>query len=210
MSGSPDMICKRMISKVDYIIAGFIGFLVGVFSIPTLLNIGIRDQKILLAVPLVVPFIWAVGVWLGGMLARRIRVFAQFSKFVAVGFLNTALDFGVLNLLSMITGITAGFVVGGVNIPGVALSVTNAYFWNKFWVFKDRDDKSIFSDLPKFAVVSIAGILINSGIVILLTTYVPVPVFLTDERWLNLAKVAASFVSLITNFLGYKFLVFRV
>lgn len=209
MSGSPDMICKRMISKVDYVIAGFIGFLVGVFSIPTLLNIGIRDQKILLAVPLIIPFIWAIGVWFGGMLARRIRVFAQFSKFVAVGFLNTALDFGVLNLLSMITGITAGFVVGGVNIPGVALSVTNAYFWNKLWVFKDRDDKNIFSDLPKFAVVSIAGILINSGIVILLTTYVPAPVFLTDERWLNLAKVGASFVSLITNFLGYKFLVFR-
>ena len=55
----------------------------------------------------------------------------------------------------------------------------------------------------------IIGIFINSGIVIFLTTCVD-PLFnLSPERWLNIAKVCATAISLIFNFLGFKFLVFR-
>ena len=57
---------------------------------------------------LIVPLLWIVGVNLGYFLGRWFSFFNQFGKFVAIGFTNAAVDFGVLNYLISITGITAG------------------------------------------------------------------------------------------------------
>jgi putative flippase GtrA len=107
-------------------------------------------------------------------------------------------------------GITAGFVIGGVNIPGFLVAVTNSFFWNKFWVFRDRGKgEPLLHDFPEFLAVTIGGALINSGIVIGLTTYVA-PLFgLGAGAGLNVAKAAATAVTLFWNFAGYKFVVFR-
>jgi len=197
------------ISRIDYLIAALVGFLVGVFAIPTMVNLGIHSRVILFVLPLVIPPLWILGVWLGGFLGRWLPFMTLLGKFVAVGFLNTSIDFGILNILSMVSGITKGFIVGGVNIPGFAAAVMNSYFFNKFWVFKDRGDKGIFDDFPTFMAVTIAGLFLNSTVVILITTYSS-PLFgASESTWLNFAKAFAAVVSLGWNFLGYKFFVFR-
>lgn len=199
-----------MITKIDYSIGALVGFLAGVFLIPTLINLGLRTQWILMAVPLVVPPVFAMGVWVSGILARRLSFFAQLGKFIAVGFLNTAIDFGILNLLSMATGITSGFVIGGVNAPGFAVAVMNSYFWNQFWVFKGRSEgEGMFHDFPKFLTVMLIGLALNSGIIFFLTTYVPPFFGLAGTAWLNVAKAFATAIVLGWNFLGLKFLVFK-
>jgi putative flippase GtrA len=198
-----------MINKQDYLIAALVGFLVGVFAIPTVINLGIRSKAILLVLPLLVPPLWVFGVWLGGFLGRWLPFMAQLGKFAAVGFLNAAIDFGTLNLLSAATNITKGLVIGGVNIPGFALAVMNSYFWNKFWVFKDRDDKGVFGDFPTFLAVTVVGLIINSGAVVVITTYISPFFGINDSAWLNFAKAVAAVVSLGWNFIGYKFFVFR-
>lgn len=196
-----------MITKHDYAIGALLGFLVGIFALPTLINLGLRDLRILAVVPLALPPIWVFGLFLGKFLSRWLSFLAQFSKFAAVGFLNTTIDFGVLNILSMITGVTAGFVLGGVNIPGFAIAIINSYFFNKFWVFKGGG--GILHDFPKFLGVTLVGLLINSALIILITTYIP-PLFAAGESvWLNMAKAAATITSLFWNFLGFKFFVFR-
>jgi putative flippase GtrA len=43
----------------------------------------------------------------------------QFGKFLAVGTLNTGIDFGTLNLLSWLTGIYGGVQLAPINVPGV-------------------------------------------------------------------------------------------
>lgn len=197
-----------MITKQDYAIGSLVGFLTGIFALPTFINLGLRDLGMLSVVPLIFPVLFVFGVWLTKFLSRRLAVMAQFGKFAAVGFLNTAIDFGVLNILSMITGVTAGFVLGGVNIPGFILAVSNAYFWNKFWVFRDREG-GVLSDFPRFLAVSLIGLLINSGTVVIFTTYLPLLSGLSGTTWLNVAKVIATVISLAWNFFGYKFLVFR-
>ena len=198
------------ITKIDYIIGGLVGFLAGICVIPTAYNLGAHSAAKLLALPWIVALVFAAGMWIAGVLARRMSFFTQFSKFVAVGFLNTAIDFGMLNLLSRILGISAGFILGGVNIPGFVVAVSNSYFWNKLWVFQERrQGESLFQDFPKFFAVTAIGLLINSAIVIAVTTYVP-PVFgVSKALWLNLGKVGATVVTLIWNFAGYKFFVFR-
>ena len=193
--------------KIDYAISGLIGFFAGIFAIPVLINLGHRDPVILLALPWVFAIASVIGAAVAGFLGRKFAFFIQFAKFAVVGVLNTAIDFGVLNIISLITGVTSGLVVGGVNLPGVALALANAYLWNKFWVFGHRDNKGALNDLPKFLLVSGIGIVINSGIVILATSY-PV-VSINAKTWLNLAKLCATAFSLVWNFLGYKFIVFR-
>lgn len=196
-----------MLGKQDYLIAALVGFLTGVFAVPTSINLGVRSRLILMLLPLAVALLFALGVWLAGFLSRWLSFFAQLSKFAAVGFLNTSIDFGILNLLSAATGVTSGFVVGGVNVPGFSAAVINSYLWNKFWVFRGREQ--VLRDFPKFFAVSFAGLLLNSGIIIFMTTYVPAAFGIGNAAWLNFAKVLATALVLVWNFLGYKFLVFR-
>lgn len=198
-----------MITKFDYALAGLIGFFAGMFLIPVLLRVQIRDPAVLLATPWVIAAVVLFGVWIGEQLARIKPIFSQLAKFATVGILNTSIDFGILNLLSIATGITKGFVIGGVNVPGVALAITNAYFWNKFWVFSAKDNKGALHDFPKFILVSGSGILLNSGIVIFITSYTGPGFGLEEGIALNVAKVIATPLSMTWNFLGYKFVVFR-
>lgn len=203
------------ISKKDYYIAAIVGTLTGIFAIPTLFHLGLRNPFVFLFSIAIISVLWPFGVWLGIFLSRWLPFMAQVGKFVAVGFLNTAIDFGVLNLLSFLSGVTAGFVVGGVNIPGFIVAVSNSYLWNKLWVFKSESEKGsparegLFHDFPIFFAVSAIGLLLNSGMVILITTFVSPPFAVGAEAWLNVAKVIATVVSLVWNFLGFKFLVFK-
>lgn len=190
----------------------FVGFLTGVFAVPTAYNLGVRSKLILLALPLILPPFFALGVWIGKILGKKIAFLPQFSRFVAIGFLNTAIDFGVLNLLSSASGVTSGLIVGGINIPGFLIAVTNSYVWNKLWVFRNTDGttkEGFFHDLPKFLAVTVLGVALNSGIVVLATTYINPIATSNASVWLNLAKAAATLLTLVWNFLGYKFVVFK-
>jgi len=199
-----------MVNKKDYYIAALVGFLTGIFAILMFFNLGLRNKEFLFALPLTIPFVFAFGVWFGKFLSRWMPFMEQFARFVAVGFLNTAIDFGLLNVFSLLTSITAGLKVGGVNVPGFVVAVLNSYFWNKLWVFKDRSDRNAMADFPKFLAVTVIGLFINSGLVILITTYVaPFAGILNPTAWLNVAKALAAPISLIWNFAGFKFLVFR-
>ncbi len=92
----------------------------------------------------------------------------QLAKFAAVGILNTAINFGVLNLASLLTGITAGLAIGGLNIPATIVAAANSYAWNKLWVFKKEEPKKSWRDIIPFAVVTTVGALITSWVVFLL------------------------------------------
>ncbi len=196
--------------KNDYYIAAFIGFFAGIFAIPIVLNVGFAERILLLGMPWIGAAGLAAAVFLGGVLGRRIMIFVQFSRFAAVGILNTAIDFGILNTLSLVSGATAGLVIGGVNLPGFSIAVFNSYLWNKLWVFQDRPHgEKLFHDFPRFLMVTGVGVVVNSALVVILTTYGGPLVDIEPARWLNIAKVMATAVTFLWNFTGYKFIVFR-
>lgn len=197
-----------MVSNFDYAVAALAGFFAGIFLIPTLLNLGLRDPILLLGLPWAFALIYAVGIYAAEILSRRITSLAQFSKFLAVGFLNTTIDFGVLNLLSLATGITSGLIIGGVNIPGFAVAVVNSYFWNKYWVFRDREG-AVFSDAPRFLAVTGSAALLNSGVIAFITETSPSLFGLSPELTLNIVKAGATVLIFLWNFFGFKLFVFR-
>lgn len=144
-----------------------------------------------------------------GFLTRTVR---QFSKFVVVGLLNTGIDFAILNALTILTGITQGASMILLNTISFTAATTNSYFLNKHWTFRDKEKNSEEKKFFQFIAVSLIGAVINGGIVFAVTTYAK-PAFgslgLGDQLWVNIAKVLATGISLVWNFLGYKFVVFK-
>lgn len=185
-----------------------IGFLTGFLLIPTLWNAGVRNLWIYLLSPIAFMFL-AVGlIKIGNRMSRHLSISFQFSKFIVVGLMSTSIDFGVLNTLSILSGVKAGLAVGAINIPGFSVAVFNAYLWHKMWVFGKRGEEHIMSDFPKFLLITGIGVLINSAILTLVTTHISPPLSISESLWLNLAKGFATVFSLIWNFIGYKFVVF--
>ncbi len=133
----------------------------------------------------------------------------QFIRFGIVGGLNTAIDFGVLNLLSFITGITKGTGLVPLNMISFTVAVINSYYLNKYWAFKDQSSGEGMKKFSLFLVISVIGALINTGTVTLVATSLEPWFGLGPTPWLNVAKVLATGLSLIWNFIGYKLLVFK-
>jgi putative flippase GtrA len=133
----------------------------------------------------------------------------QFLKFVVVGVINTAINFAVLNILSALTGITSGSGIIPLAVVAFAIATTNSYIWNKRWSFKDQSKTDTGRKFSYFLIVSIIGAGINSGTVYLITTYIPPMFGLSPQLWLNVAALAATGISLVWNFIGYKVFVFK-
>ena len=144
-----------------------------------------------------------------GFFGRLVR---QFSKFATVGLLNTAIDFAILNILTIITGFTVGVGLFVLNTISFTAATVNSYFFNKHWTFRDKSRDEEEKKFVQFLAISVVGAGINGGVVVLVTTFIS-PMFaslgLADQLWVNIAKVFATGVSLVWNFVGYKFIVFK-
>jgi putative flippase GtrA len=136
------------------------------------------------------------------------KIIRQFSKFVVIGFVNTAIDFAVLNLLMWWTGVYQGAWIVLLNAISFTIAVINSYFWNKYWTFRDKNEVGV-KEFSQFIMVTLIGLAINSGVVYGMTTLIPPFFGLSPELWANFAKAAATGLSLIWNFIGYKFFVFK-
>lgn len=133
----------------------------------------------------------------------------QFLKFAVVGGLNTGIDFGILNGLSYLTGITKGAQL--IPLKGAAFLAANinSYLFNKHWTFKDKSSDDGAKKFSVYLAVSIVGAFINLTTVYLMTTYIQAPFGLSESLWLNVSNLIATGLSLIWNFIGYKLIVFR-
>lgn len=142
--------------------------------------------------------------------ARLMRVAKQFIKFGIVGGINTAIDFGVLKALLMVTGITSGFELAVLNAISFSVAVVNSYFMNKRWTFEDktRDPNESFK-FSQFFVVSVIGLGVNSGIVYAFATFISPQFGISAQNWVLVGKLFATGASLVWNFVGYKLFVFR-
>lgn len=137
------------------------------------------------------------------------RTFLQFGKFVIIGFINTAIDFAVLNMLMYLTNIYKGQEIIIFNAISFTVAVTNSYIMNKYWTFGDKNREGTAKQFIEFLAVSIVGIILNTAIVYGVTTLVQPMFGMGIKLWANFAKAMATAVVLGWNFIGYKFFVFK-
>ena len=140
---------------------------------------------------------------------NRIPLVKQFAKFAVVGGINTLIDFIVLNVEMSLTGITSGPYMYILNSISFSVATVNSYFMNKHWTFEDRTRQQEGTKFSQFLAVSIVGVIINSTVVFLITSYTSPMFGLSDQLWANVAKLMATAISLIWNFVGYKIWVFK-
>lgn len=201
----------------DYRIAAIVGFFTGVFILPLLYNLeivfpfGIPRPVVLAGIPV----LWMLGILLGKILSRWFRIMAQFSRYVAAGFLSFAIDFGIFNLLIMLTDIASGGWLAAFKGTSYVFANINAYMWNKYWVFRlyTPGEKislgSVLQEYGRFLVVSLMGFIINVSITSFFVDVVGLQFGFSDKLWANIAAVIATAIAIIWNFAGYKLFVFK-
>ena len=199
-----------MIIKKDLKIVALAGFLIAILAIPITSNLGL--PPILksfggIGVSVILFVLTLVGFLILDFFSRWLAILRQITKFIIVGGLNTFLDFAVLNFLIASSGIVAG--LGFSFFKGISFlaAVTNSYFWNKYWTFESQTKKEL--EFVQFAVVSTIGFFINVGVASFIVNNIGVPSAVSPTLWANFGALVAVAASLIWNFLGYKFIVFR-
>ncbi|MFC1700542.1 GtrA family protein [Patescibacteria group bacterium] len=191
--------------KIDALFGLIIGEVVSWFLMIIIKSL---DQTIpyLWTLPIILPILSVIGLYVSYLISRKIPVFYQIAKFALIGFSNAAIDFGVLNLLMWQTGIYKGGFIIVFNVVAFIVAVINSYSWNKVWTFQSKGG-NVKSEFIQFITIAVIGSAINTSIVYGVSTFVP-PIF-SPELWVNFAKVLATFFSMVWNFVGYKFIVFK-
>ncbi len=120
----------------------------------------------------------------------------QLFRFGITGAAGFIIDFGVTYLLKEKLKVHKYIA----NSVAFILAATNNYFLNRNWTF-ENSDPDMTGQYITFMIVSMGGLLVNNGTIWLLN----------DRRKMNfwLAKFLAVFVSMIWNFIGYKFFTFN-
>lgn len=126
--------------------------------------------------------------------------------FLAVGILNTAVDFAVLNLLIALTHYHGGPWLLVFNSISFLAAVINSYIWNGRITFRHHERGDAWRFL-RFVALNAVGLGINS-----LTVWFMTP--LMDTLFsivvaVNVSKVLATVFSLIWNYISIKRWIFR-
>jgi putative flippase GtrA len=122
------------------------------------------------------------------------------AKFGIVGAINTALDFGIFNLLY----VGLGWPAMGANSASVAVAATSSFFMNRHWTFRHRARTALRREYTLFFLLNGVGLLIASACILV----VEQGLHQTGPLWLNIAKVAGLVLGMVFRFTTYKRFVF--
>lgn len=130
----------------------------------------------------------------------------KFLKFGVVGASGAVIDFGLTALCKGILGIPELLA----NAIGFTLAATSNYYLNRVWTWKSTS-KQVGIEYAKFFFVSLIGLGLNSLIVFPLKDISIVPRFfdtrLDWDFWI--AKIIATAIVMVWNFLANNFFTFR-
>lgn len=200
-------------TKKDYYLVSIVGILFGVFSLPILENLNIPRWELTFAsgaTMIIGFFLFAnFAMWVASLIGIRSLGMFQFAKYGAAGALSAFIDLGILNIFSLIFNVYSGTPILVFNSIGFLIATTNAYFWNRLWVFKKEGERPNLKEYARFICVTFTGLLLNTGIVYLMTTVIGAPAGISEPVWENISKLSAIVPNVMWNFVGYKFIIFK-
>lgn len=207
-------------TKKDFWLAVLAGEIVAWLSLPILKNLKILDILSAREISLTgFVIFWAIFIPLGAIaglgafyfLAKyKNRVgFFQLGKYGVIGVLNTFLSAGIYNFLIFITNIASGFTVDSFFIVAFIITVTNSFFWNRYWTFEQIGTETVGKDAFQFFFVSGIVAIINIGILHIIVNVIGAPVNIDLKIWANIALALTIITAFFGNFFGYKFIVFK-
>jgi len=195
----------------DIVLALIVGFLTGALSIPVVLNLGLEAliRVPLISLPIIVSALFAAAVLAASMVANRAPSLFEFSKFAVVGVLNSGVDFGILNFLMLMTGVSSGGGFLGFKSISVTLGVINSYLWNKYWTFNAAQSTEARREFLAFMAVTAVAVGLNIAGADVIVNVIGAPHGFSTKLWANIGAISGAGLTLFANFFGYKFFVFK-
>ncbi|RJQ28581.1 GtrA family protein [Candidatus Parcubacteria bacterium] len=204
-------------TRKDLILVTVIGAAVGLLAQPILSNFtqeihgvvqapyGVIRTGVFVCFLLLAPIALSVA----SVIGRKVPVLYQFAKFAAVGSLNSFVDLGVFNLITLLWGgVPQALLFSVFKGASFLAATTNSFVWNKYWTFgsAERPDAG---QVVKFYTIAIIGGVVNVGAATAMKAFGDSAGF-PENLWGNIvAPIAGIFTALLWNFLGYKYFVFK-
>ncbi|PZS34051.1 MAG: hypothetical protein DLM59_05420 [Pseudonocardiales bacterium] len=132
---------------------------------------------------------------------HRARVFvAELAKFGVIGLVNTALDFGILNLLHF------GMGVGPLTSKCVStvIAATSSYFMNRHWTFKHRARSGMRREYTLFFLLNLIGLAIG----LICIAVVRYGLHMDSPAAINAANLVGLLIGTVFRFWSYRRWVF--
>lgn len=85
----------------------------------------------------------------------------RFLKFSFVGVTGTIVDFGVMNLATLLFNMPLIWAQG----LSFTVAVVNNFLWNRFWTYPDSRTKRARKQLIEFFLISLVGLLIRTPLI---------------------------------------------
>jgi putative flippase GtrA len=108
----------------------------------------------------------------------------RFLKFMAVGVIGAVVDFGIMNLLSKLFGMSLVWA-GGISF---VCAIVSNFIWNRYWTYPDSRSRPVTNQLLMFVIVNVAGLAIRLPILRFLEMpiqrvflYLGIKIFLSTE-----------------------------
>ena len=136
-------------------------------------------------------------------MATKPSVESQKIRFILVGGINTAIDFGLLFLLKAL-----GLPTVPANIISTTAAFCFSFFANKKYTFKSSNT-NIAREITLFVAVTLFGLWVLQTLVIQLVVPFVAPIGWPSDVNVLIAKLCATVVTLIWNYLMYSRVVFN-
>jgi putative flippase GtrA len=129
-------------------------------------------------------------------------------RFLVAGVINTFTYLLVLTTLCRIFDVYKDKEILPFTVIAFAIAVTQSYFINQKWTFKENSKKKTKKEFIIFIIITAIGQSINTFIIYLLTSYFK-PSFINEKPWVTVSGMLATGVSMCFNFISYKIFVFK-
>lgn len=135
-------------------------------------------------------------------------------RFLIVGLLNTVLDLVLLNIMTIVSGVKHGLGYSFQKACSAGVAIISSYLLNKYWSFKFDLSNNKYLEFSKFILISILSMVIHVTVATVMVSYVRPyfelygPFIANAQLWVNIGGISGSIFSAITNYLGYKYIVF--
>jgi putative flippase GtrA len=192
-----------------------LGLISGIFLVIVLFSLKKDIQELSIFTeywPLIIVFVCTcLVIWIYGFyfFASKWATALQFSKFIAVGQSNAAIDIGVLNLLILISNIDTGIYFSIFKGTSFIFAIVNSFLWNKFWSFESKEKDGMGKQFMKFIAVALVGLLINVSVASIVVNYIGPQWGISSRLWANVGVLSSAVFNIIWDFYGYKVHVFK-
>lgn len=128
---------------------------------------------------------------------------SQKIRFTLVGAVNTVIDFVIFLSLSL-----AGVPAIGANYISTTTALSFSFFANKKYTFKSQG-RNYVKEITLFVVFTVVGLWVLQPTIIFMVTKSLENISIASWMQLTIAKIAATIVTLVWNYLTYSRFVFK-